>query len=82
MCRQCMSKNYGSSEAEKTAFMLDIEGSVITIAGLVPWCIASSVPLKTIGCDARSLPFACFLYLLPFIHFISGKIRKKGRREG
>ena len=77
MCRQCMKKNYGDSDQEKTAFMMDIEGSVITIAGLVPWCIACSVPLKTIGCDVRCLPFALYLYLLPIVHFISGKIKRK-----
>ena len=80
MCRQCMSKNYGDSDAEKTAFMMDIEGSVITIAALVPWCIASSVPLKTIGCDVRSLPLALYLYLLPLTHFIAGRL--KARKHG
>ena len=79
MCRQCMNKNYGDTDAERTAFMLDIEGSVITIAALVPWCIASSVPLKTIGCDVRSLPLALYLYLLPLTHFIAVRIKWKKR---
>ena len=78
MCRQCMGGNYGSSEAEKKEMMLDMENSVITIAGLVPWCIASSVPLSMLGCDVRSLPFAAYLYLLPLFWFFKRKREKKG----
>ena len=76
MCRQCMGGNYGDGEAERREMMLDMENSVITIAGLVPWCIASSVPLGMLGCDVRSLPFACFLYLLPICWFLQRKFKK------
>jgi len=78
MCRQCMGRSYGSTPEERTALMLDIENSVITIAGLVPWCIASSVPLNMLGCDVRSLPFAAFLYLIPLCWHIS--LKRKERR--
>ncbi len=70
MCRQCMGGNYASTEQGRIELMLDIENSVVTLAGLVPWCIACSVPLGMLGCDVRSLPFACFLYLVPLCwHF-------------
>jgi len=58
--------------------MLDMENSVITIAGLVPWCIASSVPLRMLGCDIRSLPLAAYLYLLPLFWFLKRKREEKG----
>lgn len=58
------------SEDEKTQKMMDMENSVILIAGLVPWCIASSVPLGMLDAGANSLPFACYLYLLPAIELI------------
>jgi len=82
MCRQCMHKNYGDSEDERIAMMLDIENSVVTIAGLVPWCIACSVPMKMLGLDVRSLPFACFLYLIPLCWFLRGRIGTLERRPG
>ena len=82
MCRQCMHKNYGDSEDERIAMMLDIENSVVTIAGLVPWCIACSVPMKMLGLDVRSLPFACFLYLIPLCWFLRGRIGTLRRRPG
>ena len=70
MCRQCMGKNYAGDEQGRTDLMLDIENSVVTISGLVPWCIASSVPLAMLGSDVRSLPFAAYLYLVPLCwHF-------------
>lgn len=56
---------YGQSEEERMNKMLDVENSIIMIAGLVPWCIACSVPLGMMGAGAASLPFAFYLWLLP-----------------
>ena len=59
--------------------------SVIVLAGLVPWCIACSVPLGMLGCGTECLPFAFYLYLLPLYWFAALKMRdcrcgnKKGR---
>lgn len=64
-------------EDEKTEKMMDMENSVILIAGLVPWCIASSVPLGMLNVGAIALPFACYLYLLPAIELIKVYKRKK-----
>lgn len=61
---------YGESEDEKCAKMLDIENSVILTAGLIPWCIACSVPLGMLNASAASVPFACYLYVLPIIELI------------
>ena len=43
----------------------NIGNTVINLAGLVPWAIACSVPLTTMGVGLSALPFACYLYLLP-----------------
>lgn len=56
---------YGDSEEEQTRKMLDMENSVITLAGMVPWCIACSVPLKMLGADARTIPLMLYLWLVP-----------------
>lgn len=65
MVNQLTTTMYGASETEKHRKMLDMENSVILLAGLVPWCIACSVPLKMLGADARSLPLAFYLWLVP-----------------
>lgn len=45
--------------------MLDIENSAILEAGLVPWCIACSVPLAMLGADYRSALAGFYLWLVP-----------------
>ena len=77
MCRQCMGGNYPDTAQGRIDLMLDIENSVVTLSGLVPWCIACSVPMGMLGLDVRSLPFACFLYLIPLCwHF---QLRRRAR---
>lgn len=53
--------------------MIDIEDSVVLIAGLVPWCIACSVPLKMLGVNALAVPFAMYLWIVPVIRIIKEK---------
>ena len=56
---------YGDSPEERTRKMLDMENSVILLAGLIPWCIASSVPLSMLEAGVSSLPFAFYLWFVP-----------------
>lgn len=62
---------------------LGLENSVVILAPLIPWCIAGSVPLATIGAPAASRLTACFLYLLPLwqiaVQMIGSK--KNGRHK-
>lgn len=44
---------------------LAIENTVIVIAPLTPWSIASAIPLAMLGAPTASLLSACFLYLVP-----------------
>lgn len=67
---------YGDSREERFRKMLDMENSVITIAGTVPWCIACSVPLTMLGADARSVLFGFYLWLIPLWWLITGRKRK------
>lgn len=55
---------------EKYEKMLAMEDSVIPLAGMVPWCIASSVPMATLGVGASGLLFSFYLWLLPLWHGI------------
>lgn len=73
MVNQLSGGMYGDSQEEKYARMLDIEDSVILLAGLVPWCIASSVPMAALGAGAAALPLAFYLWLLPLWRMIHTK---------
>jgi len=56
---------YGDGEEEKRQKMLDMENSVILAAGLIPWCIACSVPLAMLGVGVSSVPLALYLWAVP-----------------
>ena len=61
---------------------LDLEDSAEIISPLIPWCIAASVPLATVGASAGAMPFAFYLYLLPLWRLGKSLIEKKRRRAG
>ena len=77
MCRQVMGKCYPETKEGRRELMLDIENSVVVIAGLVPWCIACSVPLKMLGLNESALPFAMYLYLIPICHFFKTRLKQR-----
>ena len=61
-------------------FAVDMENSVILIAGLVPWSIAGGVPLSTIGAPSESILFAAYLYLVPLCSLLFSFIRQQEPR--
>lgn len=82
MCRQFMGGNYLRTSEEREALMLDIENSVITLAGMVPWCIACSVPLGMMGCGFGAIPFSFYLYLLPLFWYFRRRHESRKKRIG
>ena len=72
---------YGTSDAERCSKMIDIENSVIVIAGLVPWCIACSVPLAMMNVGAAAVPMAFYLWLVPLCTAIAYKRNKRSITE-
>lgn len=55
-----------------------LENSAVVIPPLVPWSIASALPLAAMGATKASIPFAFYLYLLPLITLIKEKSPRKG----
>ena len=72
---------YGEDEEEKTSKMLDIENSVILVSGLVPWCIACSVPRAMLGAQYIAAPLAFFLWVVPLWWLIRNKKRYPVKEE-
>ena len=62
---QLTRKEYRRRNLSPMEMAANIGNSVINLAGLVPWAIACSVPLTTMGVGLNMLPFAFYLYLLP-----------------
>lgn len=63
-------KNQGGTAHE---LAVDIGNSTIVLSGLVPWAIASSVPLGFMGVGPEALPYAVFLYAVPISYFFTKK---------
>jgi NhaC family Na+:H+ antiporter len=58
---------------DKTEQMLNLEDSVILISGLIPWCIAGSVPLATVEAPLTSMALGIYLYMVPLVRLIRKK---------
>lgn len=58
--------------------MPDIEDTVVVIAGLVPWCIACSVPLAMLNVGIAAVPVAFYLWILPICSLFC---HKKGNNK-
>ena len=71
-CKELMEDVY--TDATHQEFAADISCSVVTIAGLIPWCIACSVPLSMLGAGFDALPYACYLYLIPICYFFTKRL--------
>ena len=50
---------------KKETLAVNLEMSVIVIAGLLPWSIACAFPLSVVEAPKESLAFAVYLYLVP-----------------
>ena len=60
--------------ASRSDHALDLEDSVVLVAGLVPWSIAGSVPLASMGAPIESMALAVFLYAVPLCRSAFGRL--------
>ena len=70
LTQQLMHKIYDENGYTKEDLALDIENTAVMISELFPWSIAIAVPLATLSADAKAIPFAVYLYLVPLINII------------
>ena len=63
----------GENNPDKKDFALSLENSAVIVAPLIPWSIASAVPLAFIAAPTLSVCAAMYLYLLPVWYFFVAK---------
>lgn len=73
MLQQLLSKVYERAGASREEFAMDIANTGVTLAGLVPWCIACAVPLSMLGVGVEALPYAALLYTIPVCYLFTKK---------
>ena len=73
---------YARDGAEHEEFAMDIANSGVLIAGLIPWCIACSVPLSALEVSAAAVPYACLLYLIPLCYLFTKRFFFPAKSKG
>lgn len=81
MCSDILKQPYEEAGASKSELAMDLENSVILLAGLVPWAIACSVPLGFLQVGYAAAPLGIFLYLVPICYGIQKKVANPFRNE-
>ena len=71
MCNDLMTEPYLQSGGTRQELAIDIENTLIVLVGLIPWCIACSVPLKFFGVGIGAIPYACYLYIVPLCYLFT-----------
>ena len=56
---------------DREELAMDMENTGVTLAGLVPWSIACSIPLAMMGAGYEALPYAALLWLTPLGYLVS-----------
>jgi len=70
-CKELLGKTYRDAGCPPEELTSDIACSVVTIAGLIPWCVACSVPLAMLGAGFDSIGYACYLYFIPLCYLFT-----------
>ncbi len=71
---QILGQVYKAKGASSENLAIDIENSVITLSGVIPWSIACTVPLGILGVGPEAIPYSVLLYIIPLSYFFTKKI--------
>ncbi|MBQ9060768.1 MAG: sodium:proton antiporter [Firmicutes bacterium] len=71
MCNDLMTKPYLDTGGSRQELAIDMENTLIVMVGLIPWCIACSVPLAFFNVGPAAIPYACYLYIMPLTYFFT-----------
>ena len=73
MNQEIMARYYEENSLSGEEMARDIGNTVLNLVGMIPWCIACSVPLANMGGTPAAIPFAVFLYLVPLCAWLTGR---------
>lgn len=81
ICCDFLKKPYKALCATKEELAIDLENSVILLAGTVPWAIACTVPLGFMQVGSGAILFSFYLYLVPICYGIQKKVSNPFTKE-
>ena len=68
-------------EKDNSKMAYYLENTAVVMAPLVPWSIAVTVPLTSIGAPTACILTACYLYLVPLYNLVLSFIKKKRKNN-
>jgi len=68
MTQQLVEAKYTQKKSGNYQLAKDLGNTVVVIAPLIPWNIAGLVPAQILLVDAKFIPYAVYLYLLPLVN--------------
>ena len=78
---QLLADSYEARGASRTELAMDIANSGVTIAGLVPWSIAITVPLSMLDVGTEAIPRCVLLYMIPLCYFFTKRFYQAGQNS-
>lgn len=69
------------TEKDNSKMAYYLENTAVVMAPLVPWSIAVSVPLTSIGAPSVCILTACYLYLIPLWNFAVCLFKEKRQKK-
>ena len=79
MGTQLLSDSYRRRNASGTELAMDIANSGVTLAGLLPWSIAISVPLSMLDVGNEAIPWCILLYMIPLCYLFTKRYFRAGQ---
>lgn len=76
---QLLADSYEARGDSRTELAMDIANSGVTIAGLVPWSIAITVPLSMLDVGTEAIPWCVLLYMIPLCYFFTKRFYQAGQ---
>ena len=73
ICSDLLTKPYLNTGGSREELAIDMENTVIVLVGLIPWCLACTVPLTFFNVGMSTLLWALYLYLVPLCYFFTKK---------
>jgi NhaC family Na+:H+ antiporter len=81
MDQQLLAKSYEKRGASRLELAMDIANSGVTMAGLVPWSIAISVPLSMLDVGPEAIPRCVLLYMIPLCYLVTKRFFRAGQNR-
>jgi NhaC family Na+:H+ antiporter len=81
MDQQLLAKSYEKRGASRLELAMDIANSGVTMAGLVPWSIAISVPLSMLDVGPEAIPRCVLLYMIPLCYLVTKRFFRDGQNR-